>query len=519
MASVMIPASSIAATLSADLTYNPSIHVQTVEVDRAGAGLAQMATDNFVKWYITLKDFQNLCWNVRDLPHYSAASDVDASQNIFAFARSHDWVYDEDPFTIKSPAAFTHDAKAEYADTAEPASRTTSPGVYLEQEASGGCVKFNPASLSLSVPLYSDVPAHGSDISAGAESLVGATTVTYDRVMLDDDATDLTGTRTTASATTTTWGFVDTSFNLTVNWVAGQGSAEQDFSDAPVAVGAEGPTGVTYAGMDHWGSNTICVYASAGSTIAVTKPHNDAAADFIQIGMDASGATSSFRSGTGTTTAPGGQALGQYSTGTGVTTMGVEAADTGMGHGASNTDGGLSDPNVNAGSSDDTSDSIDFTAYFADYTATHNDSRRNLIEVNIGKPTVQVSEHVFTKALQQAIDQDQTNVRDVSNSQSLRYAVEDAFKAGHLRGFQAGLSQPTADSSIARNQAIELDLPLTVAGQVRYAEADNTSGRAASAGDAASAGSDHKKVYLTPVIELVENGYYHPSWYTYTAVA
>ena len=57
----MIPASSISATLSADLTYNPSIHVQTVEIDRTGTSLIAMATDNYVKWFITKQAFLALC--------------------------------------------------------------------------------------------------------------------------------------------------------------------------------------------------------------------------------------------------------------------------------------------------------------------------------------------------------------------------------------------------------------------------------------------------------------------------
>ena len=42
----MIPASSITATLTADLSYNPSIHVQTVEII-TGTGMLAMATNNF----------------------------------------------------------------------------------------------------------------------------------------------------------------------------------------------------------------------------------------------------------------------------------------------------------------------------------------------------------------------------------------------------------------------------------------------------------------------------------------
>jgi len=512
----MIPASSITATLSADLSYNPSIHVQTVEIDRTGTSLYAMATNNFVKWYITLKDFQNLCWNIRDLPNYSAASDNDQSNNIFAFARSGNHSYGADPYTIT-----TFDATgAEYADTTADGVRVGT-GVVLTNEASGGTVRFVQSSLTFNVPLYSDVPAYGNDISAGTESTVGASTVTYDRVMLDSDATtdiaSSSANRTSASATTTSWSFVDTSFGMTVNWVASQAANETDFSNADFSY-SNGPTGVTYAGMDHWGTNTIYVYASASSNISVTKPYNDAATDFIQIGMDASGSSSTFVSGVGTNTS------GSGGLGLGTTTYGVAASDTGAGTlGSGNTDSGLVDPisanGMSTSTADNTSDSINFTSYFSDYTSTHNYNRRNLIEVTIGKPTVQVTETVFTKALQQAIDLDKVDVRDVSNTQSLRYAVNDAFIAGHLRGFQAGDVDNLSDPIAPRNGAISLDLPLTVAGQVRYTEADNITGQDAAASASSSTGSNHKKVYLTPIVELVSNNYYHPSWYTYTSNA
>ena len=129
-----------------------------------------------------------------------------------------------------------------------------------------------------------------------------------------------------------------------------------------------------------------------------------------------------------------------------------------------------------------------------------------------------MSQNTFTKALQQAIkDHPSSDVRDVSNTQSLRYAVKEAFEANTLRGFQCGVE--SADNTATHTGAVELALPLTVAGQTRYADGTNVTGEEAGAGAAASAGSDHKKVYLTPIIELVADGYYHPSWYTYTSVA
>lgn len=513
--STMIPASSITATLTADLSYNPSIHVQTVEIDRTGTGMLAMATNNFVKWYITLRDFQNLTYNIRDLPGYSAATDNDQSQNIFAFARPETFVYGQDAYNVQ-----TFDDATSGAEYAESGSGTRQrSGVVLTQEASGGAVKFSTSSLTMYVPLATDSPTYGNTANDGTQALVGATTVTYDRVLLDENATtDISSsTRTSASSTTTTWSFVDSSFGLTVNWAAAQtnttGQTITDFSFA------DGPTGVDYAGSSHWGRNVIHVYASTGATINVTKPYNDAAADFIQIGMDASGSSSTYASGVGTTTS------GSGGLGLGTTTYGVAAGDVGgtdLGNG--NTDAGLVDPisanGMSTSSADVVTDSVDFGAYLSDYTATHNDTARNLINVQIGKPTLQITETAFTKALQNAIDQDGVDVRDVSNTQSLRYAVRDAFLAGHLRGFQCGAAANTdGDQNTTRAGAIELELPLTVAGQERKTS-DDTNAIDTASGDTTTASGSHKKVYLTPIIELVSDNYYHPSsWYTYRADA
>lgn len=515
----MIPASSITATLTADLSYNPSIHVQTVEIDRTGTGMLAMATNNFVKWYITLKDFQNLCYNIRDLPGYSAGTDNDQSQNIFAFARPETFVYGQDAYNVQ-----TFDDGTSGAEYAESGSGTRQrSGVVLTQEASGGAVKFSTSSLTMYVPLATDSPTYGNTANDGTEALVGNSTVTFDRVLLSSDAatsiaaSTAASDRTTASATTTTWSFDDSSFNLTVNWAAAQtnttGQTITDFSFA------DGPTGVDYAGSSHWGRNVIHVYASTGATINVTKPYNDAAADFIQIGMDASGSSSSFVSGVGKTTATGG------GLGMGTTTFGVAAGDVGgtdLGNG--NTDAGLVDPitslSMSTSAADDVTDSIDFGAYLSDYTLTHNDTARNLINVQIGKPTLQITETAFTKALQNAIDQDETDVRDVSNTQSLRYAIKDAFEAGHLRGFQCGsAADGVTDQNTTRAGVVELELPLTVAGQFRKT-ADDVNATDTTTGNTGTSGDSHKKVYLTPIIELVSDNYYHPSsWYTYRADA
>ena len=520
MANVMIP-SSISATLSADLQYNPSIHVQTVEIDRTGVNLLAKATENFVKWYIHLADFQKLCWNARELASAGEAgydTHSDFSQNVFVFARSGDWAdqstqdrYDHTTW-VSSDAVF---GKA---------------GLLLP-EASGGAVKFTNASLNFDVPLTNDTPAHGNDAGAGTEAQVGNTVVTYDRVMLDSDASNsiAASTRTAAGDTVSTWSFDDSSFNMTVNWIGSSNSNETGYDATVVACSERDGTGNntshSYAGMDYWGTNTIQVYASTASTIAVTKPYNDAATDFIQIGMDATHATgvsTAFASGVGaTTTGSGGLGLG-------TTAFGVSASGPAP-LGVTPADPGLVDPltanGMSNSSADDTTDSINFTQYFSDFTNTHVDAKRNRIEVDISKPTVTVADDAFTKALQQAIDQDQVDVRDVSNTQSLRYAVRDAWLAGDLVGFQAGTNMSDCESK-TNASAIELELPLTVANQTRKVSAQSAaSGTSAAYFDtnpatgAADDGAEHKKIYLTPIIEIVADDYYHPSWYEYRANA
>lgn len=539
MSGVMIPAGSITATLQADLSYNPNVHVQTVEIDRTGVSMYAMATNNFVKWYITLQDFQNLCWNIREMPHYSDASHSDVSNTdlcantIFAFARPHGAVYGSDPYGVGSGSTtFNDGADASYAHVGtEPG--MGSGGLPLYEEASGGTVKFQATNMQFYVPLWTDSPTYGNVAGSGTESKIGDNVVSYDRVMLGEDAaTSITGSaseRTSASATTTTWSFVDSSFSMSVNWAASQANTttvtSTDFSYV------NGPVGVDYDGWNYWGSNTIFVYADAGSNIRVTKPYNDAAADFIQIGMDPSGTATDFSSGVGVAKSgnDGGLGLGN-------TAYGVAAGEVGTGL-LGNTEfagstmlEGLLDPlgsfsnthtsgSMTNSSADDVNDSIDFGAYLSDYTTTHVDNTRNLIKVQIGKPTVQITQTAFTKALQQAIDKDMSNVLAVQDTVSLRYAIRDAFYANHLRGLQCGVPNNAGGSDLHTHAgAIPLELPLTVAGQVRYSNgAGSSTGQdVAARDDTTSQGTDHKKVYLTPVIELVANTYQHkPEWYTY----
>ena len=73
----MIPVASITANLSADLSYNPNIHVQTVEIDRTGSVMTSIATDNFVKWFLSNKSLAN---SLRIATN--AETTMDASKNV-----------------------------------------------------------------------------------------------------------------------------------------------------------------------------------------------------------------------------------------------------------------------------------------------------------------------------------------------------------------------------------------------------------------------------------------------------
>lgn len=543
----MIPAGSITATLEADLSYNPSVHVQTVEIDRTGANMLTMATDNFVKWYITLKDFQNLCWNVRDLSAIGMGaanyprdvSDVDQSNNIYAFVRTGDFYrsnrYDSNPYSVPN---FDY-VDASYAEEGG-GNRQDLSGILLQQEASGGTVKFAPTHLSFFVPLADASESAGNSSTSGTDALVGNTQVTYDRVMLNEDASSSiqlstnNNLRTEAGSTVTTWNFVDSSFAMTVNWIGSGRTGTTDFSDASVSSSTfDVSTNWLYDGNQYWGNNVIHIHASAGSSIRVNKPYNDAAADFIQIGMDASGLDTDFSSGTGFYTSGNVNGRGLGATSYGVSPGNVSLAGSGLtGADVFSAVDPLLDPlggssnrhtfsGMNNAVADDVNDNIDFGAYLSDYTTTHVDQTRNLIRVQIGKPTIKISEHEFTKAIQQAIDHDMSDVIAVRDTLSLRYAIRDAFHANHLRGFQCGAPDDTATGKdVYTASKVTLDLPLTIAGQTRYTDGSvgTSTGMDISGDDnSTSNGSTHKRVYLTPIIELVPDDYYHPAWYSYSS--
>ena len=199
----MIP-SSIGATLSADLTYNPNVHVQTVEIDRTGTNLVQQAIDNYVKWFITKQNFLALC-------------------------------------SLKTGGADTTD-------------RFTlgAAGGLLLTDASYAILKFSNIDKPFSIPTTEPTIQYGDVVTdASYIGQVGAIDVSYDRLLFKEDGT----TPATASATTTTWSFDQTSITLTANWSVND-------------------------------SSMIVVAANSGVTLAVSKAYNDAAADFIQIKLD-----------------------------------------------------------------------------------------------------------------------------------------------------------------------------------------------------------------------------------------
>ena len=489
----MIP-SSISATLSADLTYNPNVHVQTVEIDRTGSNLLTEATNSFVKWYLHLSEFKKLCWNTKDMATHGPAG-LDSNTNIFAFAREA-----TDPAYTASDAAITGGSwtfsglnGTEHADAGQGA------GVVLT-EASGGAVKFPTTALQFYVPLVSDTAVGAAGAGEAAYVGAGSELVTYDRATFTSDMSNAIpesqaarSHRATPSDTSTTWAFDDASFSMTVNWLAAT-KADANGYDAD---------------MGTWGHNQIYVTANAGATIAVTKPYNDAAADFIQIGMDASSsALTSFASSSASSV--------------GVTTYGVESHGT-DGAGASDGLSSAGGINMATDSVDRVTSSVDYAAYFSDYTATTApdasapDAKRNYINVNVGVPTLAVTNSAFTEALQEAINKDGTS-RNVDDSVQLRAALEAAFDAGHLQGFQADSAGSSRAATTYHAAAVELPLPFQVAAQDRKVAAQVSAG----AGDSATAALDHdqsggedKKVWLTPVIKLVADTYSHGAWFNH----
>jgi hypothetical protein len=483
----MIP-STISATLSADLVYNPSVHVQTVEIDRTGINLIQEASDSFVKWYLRLSDFKKLCWNTREMTDtlgdsydYGPAG-TDVGVDVFSFAREA-----TNPEYLASDASinagtwtFSGVSSYEHAETGT--------GVCLV-EASGGAVRFPETSLTFNVALASD--ATPGTVPAGEGAIVGATSVTYDRALLDSAQTgsvaELQSARSanqaTNSATSTTWSFDTSSFAMTVKWSAAHSGTSHD------------------ASMTTWGHNQIYVYADPGANIAVTKPYNDAAADFIQIGMDASGGSSTFANTSGA-----GQTL--YDVHSHETTGSNDVRSDGL------VDAGV-EHSMTTSSIDRVTSSIDYASYLSDYTllsapdAGTVDAKRNYINVEVGEPTVAVTNDVFTQALQQAINQDGTT-RNVSGTKQLRAAIGDAFAAGHLLGFQ-GNTGPSHSAEQQHGNAVELPLPFTVAGEARKVLAQSAS--TATSGEDYGAGTEDKKLWLTPIIKLVEDSYTHLSWF------
>ena len=203
----MIPASSISAALSSELVYNPSIHVQTVEIDRTGNTLLTEATTNYVRWYLDKSDFADM---LRIVP-----GRVDVSNQIF-----------------------TMDASSGRDIT----------------DASECVIQFSRITKTFTIPLHNPSINYGLDIDLDNSSnigYVGNIPVQYDREMYTSDLSNA-----TASSTTTTWGFAQSSIEMVINW---------EVSDL---------------------SNAITVTATAGNNLIVQKPYNEAAVDFIQIRLN-----------------------------------------------------------------------------------------------------------------------------------------------------------------------------------------------------------------------------------------
>lgn len=170
----MIPASGISAILTADLSYNPSLHVQTIEIDRTssavGGTLIAPATTNYVKWFITKQDFLKRCGIA------PGTSVSDFSENIFTF-----------------------DASGAISEVRNP------------------ILKFSNLTYDFTVPTVSPEIQRGSTISTTDSSYVGYVgdlSVNYDRLLFASDGT----TPTTASSTTTSWFFDQTEIILGLSW-------------------------------------------------------------------------------------------------------------------------------------------------------------------------------------------------------------------------------------------------------------------------------------------------------------
>lgn len=162
----MIPASSITAQLMADLSYNPSVHVQTVEIDRTGSMLIAMQTNDYVKWFISKQDFIARCSLV--------ALGSDVSSTIFHF------------------------------DTSGAITEVINP-----------ILKFSNLTYDFVVPTISPQIQYGSIVTDPSYiGAVGDLDVSYERLLFESDGT----TPATASSTTTTWSFNQNDITLGVSW-------------------------------------------------------------------------------------------------------------------------------------------------------------------------------------------------------------------------------------------------------------------------------------------------------------
>ena len=276
MSHVMIPVASIMANLSADLSYNPNIHVQTVEIDRTGSVMISIATDNFVKWFLSNKSMAN---SLRIATN--AETTMDASKNVGDISLS---VASQSSFNIGDQVIISDGSNSEVHVISafgslvfgQPLSHAYGPGTTVKRknedvsnaiftmdasagllmtDASAAVLRISAQTKTYTIPLHNPTVNYGTpdDLSLASRiGYVGDVSVNYQRLHYGSDGSTPVN---NVDARSTMWSLVDSSMVLTVNWAA----------------------------TDTDGSNVVSVTAHAGTLLRVTKPYNDAAVDFIQV--------------------------------------------------------------------------------------------------------------------------------------------------------------------------------------------------------------------------------------------
>ena len=276
MSQVMIPVASITANLSADLSYNPNIHVQTVEIDRTGSVMSSVATDNFVKWFLSNKSLAN---SLRIATN--AETTMDASKNVGDISLS---VASQSSFNIGDQVIISDGSSSEVHVISafgslvfgQPLANAYGPGTTVKRknedvsnaiftmdasagllmtDASAAVLRVAAQTKTYTIPLHSPTVNYGTpdDLSLASRiGYVGDVSVNYQRLHYGSDGSTPVH---NIDARSTMWSFVDSSMVLTVDWGA----------------------------VDLDGSNVVSVTAHAGTQLRATKPYNDAAVDFIQL--------------------------------------------------------------------------------------------------------------------------------------------------------------------------------------------------------------------------------------------